>query len=68
MSLRIEITVRGRLGATLQAAALPGFRAVLVPRHDVVAVSVETMEELLGLLRSLEESDSPVDRITRSVA
>jgi hypothetical protein len=64
MALQVEITVRGRLGASL-LAAVPELHARLVPRHDALVIDQGGTGELLDLLRSLETARLDVDRIDR---
>jgi hypothetical protein len=59
----LRIAVAGRLGASL-LTAMSGFDAEVLPRHHVLVVTAGDVEELIGVLRHLEERGLEVDSVT----
>lgn len=60
----VEITVKGRLGASTRAA-VGALDVELVPRHDVVLVASRELSDLLDTLAWLEQQGIEVDRISQ---
>ena len=58
----VEITVKGRVGASAEAA-VGAMDIEVVPRHDVVLVDSGELADLLAVLDWLERRGIEVDRI-----
>jgi hypothetical protein len=65
--LSVEITITGRIGAVLQAA-LCDLEVSVVPRHSVVTTGAVDLDELVRLLRALEQQGVDLDRIVRATS
>jgi hypothetical protein len=60
--IAVEITVRGRVGASAEAA-VGALDIEVVPRHDVVLVQSGDLADLLNVLALLDRRGVEVDRI-----
>ena len=61
--IRVEITVKGRVGPSLRSQ-FPDFDQRVVPRHHILVVSPGLILEALAAGAVLEEHQGSVERIT----
>jgi hypothetical protein len=59
----VQITVAGRVGAVLESV-FADLDTEVAPRHHVVHVGSSSMDDVVRLLRTLEQRDVEFDRVS----
>lgn len=63
----VRITVTGRVGGTLLESAFADLDTEVMPRHTVVCVGSDRVDDVVQLLRALQHRDVAFDRITSPI-
>ena len=60
----VQITVSGRVGGTLIESAFADLATEVTPRHTIVRVGSDQVDDVVRLLQALQHRDVAFDRVT----